>query len=126
MGFLDGGAAALFGEIFSPIYLPATLTDATDTYNEKGTLTRGGQARDCLAQVDACTEAMRSAEGYTDTDRGVFILATSLAGEALTGQVIVVTKGPYAGTSWRLASPIDRDPAGAYWRARAARVKSGG
>jgi hypothetical protein len=126
MGLLDGGAAALFGELMTPLYLPATLTDTTGTtYTEKGRVVRNSTPRDCLAQVDSCTEAMREAEGYTDTDRGVFILAASLEGEALTGQEITVHKGPYAGTPWRLASPIDRDPAGAYWRARAARVKNG-
>lgn len=125
MGLLDGGAAALFGEILAPLYLPAVLYGTGEnTYSEKGTLQRVGGDRPCLAQVSTCTEAMRAAEGYTDTDRGVFILATSLDGDALTGQEIVVSKGPYAGTRWRLASPIDRDPAGAYWRARAARVKA--
>lgn len=125
MGLLDGGAAALFGEILSPIYLPATLTDTSGTtYTEKGGIVRGSQPRNCLAQVDNCTESMRAAEGYTDTDRGVFILATSLSGEATAGNELVVARGPYAGTRWRLASPIDRDPAGAYWRARASRVKA--
>lgn len=127
MGLLDGGAAALFGEILSPLYLPATVYGTGgNTYSEKGTLQRTAGDRECLAQVDACTESMRAAEGYTDTDRGVFILAASLDGDALTGQEITVHKGPYAGTRWRLASPIDRDPAGAYWRARAARVKADG
>lgn len=123
MGLLSGGAAALFGELLAPLYLAATLSDTTDSYDTKGTLRRGSTPRDCLAQVDRCTERMVQAEGYTDTDRAIYILATSLEGDAVTGQEIEVLEGDYAGTRWRLASPIDRDPATAYWLARAARVK---
>lgn len=124
MGLLSGGAAALFGELLAPLYLPATLSDTTDSYDTKGTLRRGANApRDCLVQVDRCTERMTQAEGYTDTDRAMYILATSLEGDAVTGQEIEVHEGEYAGTKWRLAAPIDRDPATAYWLARGARVK---
>lgn len=125
MGLLDGGAAALFAEILSPIYLPATLSDTgATTYTEKGGIVRGSAPRECLAQVDSCTQAMIAAEGYVDTDRGVFILTASLEGQAIAGNEFVMSQGPYAGTRWRLSSPIDQDPAGAYWRARAARVKA--
>lgn len=123
MGLLSGGAAALFGELFAPLYLPATVTSVTATYDEKGTLRRGTAPRDCLAQVDRCTERMVQAEGYTDTDRGVYILSASLEGGVDTDCEIVVLEGEYADTRWRLASPIDRDPAAAYWLARATRVK---
>lgn len=123
MGLLSGGAAALFGELFTPLYLPATISETTDTYDAKGTLRRGSSPRPCRAQVDRCTERMVQAEGYTDTDRAVYILSTSLEGDATTGQQVVVHEGEYAGTRWRLASPIDRDPCAAYWLARAVRVK---
>lgn len=124
MGLLSGGARALFGELFSPLYLSASVYSVGDTYDGQGTLRRRRQERTCRAQVDRCTERMVQAEGYTDTDRGVLILAATLEGEVETGHEFIVHEGEYAGTLWRLASPIDRDPATAYWSARAVRVKA--
>lgn len=127
MSLLDGGGAALFGEILAPLYLPAVMYgDGPPVYTERGGVQRGAGERTCRAQVDICTESMRQADGYADTDRGIFILATTLEGAATEGDEITVAAGPYAGARWRLASPIDRDPCGAYWRARAVRVKSNG
>lgn len=124
MGLLSGGGAALFGELFASLYLPATVTKAAETFDDQGNMRRGTTERGCLAQVDRCTERMVATEGYTDTDRGIYILATSLAGDADTDCEIVVHAGEYAGTRWRLASPIDRDPCAAYWLARGTRVKT--
>lgn len=119
MGLLDGGAAALFSEIFSPMYLPATvyaMATATDNYGDP---TRQETQRACRAQVDAATESMRTRPDFAATDRAIYVLAETLEGPLQEGHEITVTAGPYAGTRWKIADPIDRDPAGAYWRARA-------
>jgi hypothetical protein len=125
VGLLSGGAAALFGELFSSLYLRAVLVQRTESSSDLGKLRRSRTERNCLAQVDRCTERMVAAEGYTDTDRGIFILAASVGdGGVDTGCEIEMQEGPYAGQAFRLASPIDRDPAAAYWLARGARVKA--
>lgn len=124
MSLLGGGVAALFGELFAPLYLPAHVYGTTETYGGNGKLRREQTDRPCRAQVDSCTERMVAAEGYTDTDRAIFILADTLEGGVDSDCEVVVDEGPYAGTRWRLATPIDRDPAGAYWRARGTRVKA--
>lgn len=121
MSLLGGGIAALFGELFSPLYLPATLGKVVETYDGGGRLQRGRTEYPCRAQIDSATERMQATEGYTATDRAVYILAATLGTSADTDCDITVTEGPYAGTLWRLASPIDRDPGGAYWLARAVR-----
>jgi hypothetical protein len=118
-GLLAGGAAALFGEILAPLYLPATLHRVTTTYDNRGNPRRAIAGVGCLAQVNRVTAAMRNEPDFTDTDRAIFILSTSLDGEVSEGSEIEVLAGPYAGTRWKVADPIDRDPAAAYWRFRA-------
>lgn len=117
-GILSGGAAALFGELFAPLYLPATVYSGAAAYDLEGEITRTSTSRSCRAQVDAATETMRAAEGFSATDRAIYILATSLDGALDSDAEVVVHEGPYAGTRWRLHAPIERDPAGAYWLAR--------
>lgn len=119
MGLLDGGAAALFAEIFTPLYLPATVYAASTTYNGRGDPRRSLAEHDCRAQVDGATQTMRTQPDFAATDRAVYVLADTLEGELLEGHEVVVHAGPYAGTRWRVAAPVDRDPAGAYWLARA-------
>lgn len=119
MGLLDGGAAALFSEIFKPLYLPASVYAAATTYNDRGDPQRTLTERECRAQVDRATERMRTLPDFAQTDRAVYVLADTLEGELVEGHEIVVHTGPYAGTRWKVADPIDRDPAAAYWLARA-------
>lgn len=117
-GLLSGGAAALFGEVLSPLYLPATVYRAETTYGDDGEMQRTSSAQDCRAQVDAATERMRENPEYTSSDRAIYILASTFAGELDSDAEITVHAGPYAGTRWRLQAPIERDPCGAYWLAR--------
>lgn len=117
VGLLKGGAKALFGELLSPLYLRATLTDRTAVYANDGTLQIGTGPRDCLARVDSATQRMREAEGYTLTDRAIYILATSLASELTTDAVIEIFEGDYAGSTYGIAS-IDRPPGASYFLCR--------
>ena len=118
MNLLGGGAAALFGEIFAPSYLAARIWVGATTYAPDGTMTRDETTADCLAQVDAATERMVQTEGYTTSDRALYVLAASYDGVLDTDCEIAVDEGPYAGTRWKVAAPIDRDPAAAYWLCR--------
>jgi len=120
---LAGGAAALFGEILAPLYLPAVLRRLGNTYDEGGKLRRGGAPANCLVQIDRCSERMVATEGYTDTDQAIYILASSLEGTVDTDCEVTPSAGPYAGVAFKLASPIDRDPATAYHLARGVRKK---
>lgn len=119
MNLLSGGAAALFGEIMAPLYLSGTVRSHVTTYSDRGGQTRAPTSRDCLVQVDQATQAMRAADGFAVTDRALYVLAASLSGELSSDDQITVNEGPHAGASWRVAEPIDRDPAGAYYRCRA-------
>lgn len=120
MGLLNGGAAALFGEIMGGYYLPATLTPRTPTYALDGSITTGGGEATCLARVDSATERMRQADGFTQTDRAIFVLATSIDGEITSDHQIKILEGPYAGSTFNIAT-ADRPPAGSYWLCRGTR-----
>lgn len=119
MNLLTGGAAALFGEIMTPLYLRATLRGVATTYDDKGGQTRGGTDSACRVQVDNVTENMRRAEGYAATDRSLIFLESSLEQELTSDDQVTVLEGPHAGTRWRVANPIEQDAAGSYRRARA-------
>ena len=118
MGILDGGGAALLTRIFSPLYLPATVYRLATTYDNRGDMQRTETAANCRAQVDSATDRMQRRPDYVTTDRAIYILADTLAGDLPGDAEVVVHSGPYAGTRWKVAEPIDRDPAGAYWRCR--------
>lgn len=118
MTLLSGGIAALFGEILSGAYLAGRLWTGALTYATDGSLTRTVDPFDCLVQVDAATEQMIAAEGYTTDDRAIYLLRSSYDGAFDTDCEIAVDAGPYAGTRWKVAAPISGDPGGAYWLCR--------
>ena len=124
MGLLDGGAKAIFGELMGPLYLAARVTDRTLTYDDEGTITADSEPRDCKAKVDSATTRMREAPGYTETDRAISILATSLAGELTTDAEREILEGDYAGAKFGIAS-VDRPPACSYFLCRGTRVGQG-
>lgn len=121
---LNGGVARLFGELLSPLFLPAIVTAQGTNYAAGGRLQRTPSRRTCRAQVDRCTERMVATEGYTDTDQAIYILADTLEGGVDTDCSVEMLEGPYAGQVFRLASPIDRDPAVAYHLARGMKQKA--
>lgn len=118
MGVLDGDIAALFGAAFGPMYLSATLHTGTaqPTYDSGGNIT-GHTSSDTAvrAQVDAATDAMRRAEGYSEGDVRVIILAQGAP--AITDNHELTVKG----VRYRLATP-SLDAAASHWVARG-RVK---
>lgn len=118
MGLLNGGGAALFGELFAGTYLPATIAGTDSETMVAGKLQRvAAVPRECRVQVDSATERMRSAEGFTEMDRAIYVLSASLEGDIDTGAEITVLDGAYAGVAFRVAS-VDRDPVAAYWLCR--------
>lgn len=120
---LAGGAAALFGAIFSPLYLAGRVWTTATTYDARGEMQRAqASAADCRVQVDAATERMREAEGYSTTDRALYVLRSSFSGAFDSDCEITVDEGPYAGSRWKVAAPIESDPAAAYWLARGVRL----
>lgn len=120
MGFLNGGASALFGELMGGYYLPAILTTSERGYAGDGSMTTETTSTACQARVDSATERMRQADGFTQTDRAIFVLASGLDVEVTTDHEVEITEGPYAGSTFRIAS-VDRPPAGSYWLCRGVR-----
>lgn len=115
---LAGGAAALFGELLGPAYLAGRVWSTSTTFATDGSLSRSAPSADCLVQVDAATERMVQTEGYTASDRALYVLRSSFSGSIDSDSEIAVDEGPYAGTRWKVAAPIESDPAAAYWLCR--------
>src|SRR4051812_21352810 len=82
MGLLDGGGAAAFSSAFSSFYLDGTLYRPVGVGTDDGAGGGSGNGFDAgtavKVQVDAATQAMRSAENYVETDQRILVLAHGL------------------------------------------------
>jgi hypothetical protein len=121
MGLLDGGIAAAFGSALSGLY-PDGLLHREGTgpiYDDEGAIIGydGGSDIPIKVQRDACSYSMRQAEGYSEGDVALIILAGGLAVQATTD--MQVTDG--TGKRWMIQS-ADLDAAASHWicRGRAA------
>lgn len=109
MGLLDGDLAALFSQTLSPFYLDATLHRSTITQDGQGGGTRTTVNEAVKAQLEAATEAMRQAQGFTAVDVRILVLAQGVERPTTDNQITV------AGVRYAILPPVGRDPAGAYW-----------
>lgn len=121
MGLLNGGGADFLGSVFSGLYLSATLYKQQNVYDAYGELTVSEVSYPCRAQVDNQTEAMRQAEGASETDRRILVLSKGLAVAVDTDCEILINEGPYQGARFA-CSAIGRDPCGAYHEMRGRRA----
>lgn len=81
-------------------FFPAVvITSADPTMDAGGSIIAPGVVteRECFAQVDIVTQAMRSQEGYAEGDVRLLVLAGSLTGGLNTDARVRVTAGPHAG-----------------------------
>jgi len=114
MGLLDGGIARIFNATFSALYLPATVHAGTGEpiYGAGGTITGYvGSDTPARAQVDSASEAMRQAEGFSEGDVRLIILAQGVP--ALTSDHEVTVQG----TRYSIQT-VERDPALSHWLCR--------
>lgn len=114
MGLLDGGGAAMMAAVFGGVYLDATLHRVTTTSDGQGggTTDPDDAGTPVKVQLEAATEAMRSAEGFTDLDVRILMLAH---GVDRPNTDCAVTLN---GTRYSIQPPVGRDPAGCYWDLR--------
>lgn len=116
------GIAEGFSEAMGAPYYPATASwPGEAVWDDGGSIVTPGvpDERDCRAQIDACTEAMRGEAGYADKDVRLIVLAATLDGRLDTDASIAVVKGPNAGL-WSLQT-CELDPAGIGYVCRARR-----
>lgn len=112
MGLLDGGGAALMHAVFSGIYLDADLyrpTIFTDDGAGGGDDPAVGDPEAVKIQLEAATEAMRAAEGFTQLDVRILMLAHGVERPDTNCTI------DYEGAHYAIIGPVGRDPAGAYW-----------
>jgi hypothetical protein len=111
MGLLDGGGATLFRSVLGGVYLNATLHRPTTTPDGAGggTTTPDATGEAVKIQFEAVTEAMRQAQGYTDLDVRILMLASGVERPTTDHEIV------HDGTRYAIVGPVGRDPAGAYW-----------
>ena len=111
MGLLDGGGAALFRAVLSPIYLTADLyrpDGATDDGAGGGDGNGFAAAESVKAQLDVATDAMRQAEGYVDTDVRILVLASGVTKPNTDCEITI-------GATRYGIRRVGTDPAQSYW-----------
>lgn len=120
MGLLDGQIAALFGQIFSAIYLDGSIVSALTVpiYDMEGNITgyEGGDPTPCKVQIDAASHSMRQSEGFADGDVRLIVLSHGIPVELSTDHRIMAQ-----GQTWMIAS-VERDPAASHWICRGRRA----
>lgn len=110
MGLLDGGGAALMSAVFSGVYLDGSLYREQIVDDGEGGGTIGfGDAEPIKLQMEAATEAMRQAEGYTAEDVRFLVLAQGVTRPLTSAQL------GFDGTRYAIVGPVGRDPCGACW-----------
>ena len=115
-------AIAISAQYGGPYHSGLIVDYAAPVYDSGGSIVTAGarQVRECQAQVDSATQAMRAADGYTEGDMRILVLASGLAGAVTTDSRIEITSGPHVG-GWLVAS-VARDPIGVYWELRGRRA----
>lgn len=120
MSLLDGGLAEIFAAAFGSVYLDGSLyrpIDAADDGAGGGSGSGFDTGAPVKVQIDAATQAMRSADNYVETDQRILVLASGI--DPITTDCELVA----GGTRWGIAS-VAQDPARSYYELRGQR-KSG-
>jgi hypothetical protein len=126
MGLLDGGLQRVALGAFGSLLLKAKIKPApVETRDGKGRIIPGdpGTGLDCRAFFDKVTDAMR-ANGYENRDVQIICLQLTPQGVQIGkpvdgGRIVFDASGTFPGGAYRIANPIDQDPAMAAWTFRA-------
>jgi len=109
-------ALAVSGALGGPFWDAEIITQPETDLDDGGSIIVAGddpEARTCSAQVDSCTEAMRKAEGFTEKDRRVLVLAATLDGGITTDDNIAILAGPDKGEF--MIRSVATDPCAIYF-----------
>lgn len=115
MSLLDGGIAATFSAALSGLYLDAVLHRKNPNDADDGA--GGGVDQTFLpdepvkAQLDQTTQAQRLAEGASDTDQRILVLAHGVDAPTTDDEISVRDQ------RWKIAS-VTMDAAGSYYDLR--------
>ena len=111
-----GIAAAVSQAFGGPFHAARVITSTPPVLDDGGSIVSPGTSieRACMVQVDAVTEAMRAAEGFTERD--VRLIIISLDGDLDTDARVVVDAGPHVG-EYSVQS-VGRDPLAVYRECR--------
>ena len=116
MGLLDGGGAAILNGVFASIYPDGELIRRTITEDAGGSQTVADVRIPIKVQTDGVTEAMRTADGYTDTDVRLIVLTGGLPGAITTNDKVQDSRGDV----WSVTMPV-LDAAGSHYEIRGQR-----
>lgn len=115
MGLFDG-AQAVLGSVMGAYFHQGLLHRAARTESDDGDVTLSFADEDVKGQQEACTEAMRTTEGYTDRSVRLLILQRAPSG-GLVPEPTADDEVTLLGQRWAI-DMIGTDPARAYWEMR--------
>ena len=110
----------LFGSVFGEVYSEGELIRVSMVRQPSGSLVATESAPVAVkVQVDVCTEAMRLAPNYSDTDVRLLVLQAGIAGGDITTDDIIRAKDRNGVLKrWKVAGQVTQDPGRSYWEAR--------
>jgi len=119
--FFTSVAMAFSQAGLGPYFPSVAHWPGTPVFDDGGSISEPGLPieLDCMAQVDAATQAMRAEVGYVGTDISLLVLCSTLDGQLDTDATIEVTAGPNAG-SYSVQS-VSKDPMGSHFICRGRR-----
>lgn len=109
MGLLDGGLQAVFGAALGAIFLSGTLHKITLIDDAEGGWASTETAHPVKSMMDACTEQMRGAAGYTERSVRLIVLQAGVPVAPNSDDQITLS-----GARWAI-SMIEEDPARGAW-----------
>ena len=109
MSLLEGDLQDIFGAVFGSVYSDGTLNKVTRADNGKGGGAVSAVPIAIKGQIDAVTEAMRQAPGYTADDVRLIVLQDGVDESPTSDDTINL-----GGTKWSISNVVS-DAAQTHW-----------
>lgn len=110
MGLLDGDLKAVFGSVFSPLLLTATLHKVTLTDDGTGSLTPGETDHTVAAMEKKHSAVFRANAGIPSTDINILVMQEGVPVTIDKDDEITIR-----GVRYKIKAPINQDAAQAAW-----------
>lgn len=110
MGLLDGGLQTIFGNVFGPLLLDATLHKASQFFDDGGSVLESFNNYPCKAMEETVSAVVRAQAGIPAKDVRFIVLQLSVGAKLEPGDELTIR-----GARWKLRAPVDQDPAQASW-----------
>lgn len=116
MGILDGDLAPVVSGSFGWLMLDGTLHRRIMTGDGKGGFTTTADKVPVKGMIDAATKIMREADGFSESDVSLLILADGIGAVTLQDEITI------RGGRYHILPPLSLDAAMTHWTARGRKI----